>query len=642
MRTGFIPILFVLITLAISPPPSNGGASSPFVSHAALHQAIPHSSPESSQQSQQQYSTDPVNITQVYSTAPAPVGIADYGVESAGGSARAYKIALSSVTGTALLHNISAASVFGASLQLNVVLRANTTSATYVYWLQNTITLRTNVNQAFFVDNIWNLTAPSASLNPTHISGTSGSLNSSAGPNFYAANSRFFNYSLPIGLTVPISVGHSGSTISVNFAYATAHGSVPLSTQTSTYDIVTISEPNMVTGAAILVDGYEMTPGIQSGRLTYFDAEFVFGGDCCLHSTAFTSMNSTIAMSYTFENGTTVAPLSLYEFGETGETVSNLAVTRTDLLQGFQFRVGLGRTNFSANYERQTQPVEPLVASYSVSGESIQNVTVSLEYISNGTEQFTTLGANPMTFRADARTAWQITMSGLTSNSTERWAARQTSGVVSGPQTISVVYYRQFSIHLGFRIVGGGTGYSAPTVMYTQFGSSSAVLADSSVWIDAGTPYSYPNQLTGSTSSERWISNDTSRVISEPGIVETSYQHQYRVTIVAADGGSVSYGLGSMSGTVSPGTSQSFYVPAGTEISLRAAPTSFWYEFGGWTGTQNRAGSQFQEALTSSISLKGEFSISVVSVSGVVIVVVGLLIAGLVLLRNRPRHRPPR
>ena len=647
---GSILLTFVVSVLIISPAANHVVTSLSFVTPATVAQSAPQGVPGPLKSSQTRYSNEAVNTTRNYSTLPAPVGIADYGVESAGGNAMPYKMALSSVTGSALLNNVSSSN--GESLQLNVVMKVNTTTTSYVYWLQNVFS--PPFKKALFlypelVSSIWNWTAPYANMDPGWISGIHGDVTTSCvgsgcvGPNpsYYIGGERFSNYSLPLGLRLRINVSYFGSRVSVDFSNASAEGSIPLSIQGSPFDQVTISEPDVVTGAAILVDGYEMTPGIQLGRVTYYDAELVFGGIAGLETTTFTSMNSTIAMSYTLENGSVMAPLSVYEFGETGEKASNLAVAPIDQLHGFQFHVGIGKANSSVDYVRQPRTLDQVTASYSFPGGPPPGMASVLDYVNNGTETFAALGTNPATFMADAGTDWRVITEGLPSNSTVRWAPGPASGTVSGAQTIHPVYYRQFLIHMEFGVTGGGTAYSNPVVTFMQFGATTSAQAGSSVWVDAGTSYSFSSLLPGSTLSERWSSNDTSGAISGPGEIQVNYQHQYGVTIAAAADGSVSYEIGPSTGVITPGMMQTFYVRPGTEIALSATPASFWYGFAGWNGASRGAGSQIKETIDSPTSFKGEFSVNVIAVIGILAIVGVFLVTGAFLLRRR-FHSPVR
>jgi hypothetical protein len=633
------------------------GVAGTFATPPTIQQQAAQGFPEKLQSSQPTQQTDPVNVTRNYSSSPAPTGIADYGVENAGGNASAYKMALSSVTGTALLNNVNSSSAFGLwSLQLNVVMMVNTTAASYEYWLQNVFSApweeHTSFVHADFTSAIWNWTAPYASLNSTWVSGGDGNISpdctgsdcsgvgtgcSVTGCYSYEGGVRCCNYSLPLGLRLRINVSYSGSRVNIGFSGANAVGTIPLSTHTLSYDNVTISEPNTVTDAAILVDGYEMAPGIQLGRQTYYETDFVFAGPANLETATFTSMNATISMSYVLESGSVIAPLSLYEFGETGEKAANLAVTPLDHLHGFQFHVGLGRTNSETDYVRQPRALDSLYASYFFPGGPPSGMTAVLDYVSNGTETFATLGTSPTTFRADAGTDWRVVTEGVTSNSTVRWAPSPANGTVLGAETIHFAYYHQFLVHFGFVVTGGGTGYSGPVVTFTQFGRTTTASAVSPVWVDVGTSYTYPYSLAGSGPSERWISNATGGAVLGPSEIQVSYQNVYGVTIASASDGSVSYTIGSNSGTISPGTAQTFYVQPTTEISLTATPASIWYQFGGWAGVGRVTGNQIQESISSPVSLTAEFSINAFNIIGVLALVGVLLALGVSYLLRRRR-----
>jgi len=109
--------------------------------------------------------------------------------------------------------------------------------------------------------------------------------------------------------------------------------------------------------------------------------------------------------------------------------------------------------------------------------------------------------------------------------------------------TYSATYYYQVSESFAYSVSGGGTGYSAPTLSYTQYGSAaSATLSTTATtyWLDAGTSWSVTNPLGGSTSSERWQANaNTAGTASAGASVTITYYNQYAFTVSysVADGG---------------------------------------------------------------------------------------------------------
>ena len=107
--------------------------------------------------------------------------------------------------------------------------------------------------------------------------------------------------------------------------------------------------------------------------------------------------------------------------------------------------------------------------------------------------------------------------------------SKPTSGTVSGPLTLNLVYYHQFLVAFNYSVVGEGLGYSMPTVSCIQFGDNSSTHADSSVWVNSTSQYAYPTQLLGSTSNERWYGLSVSGIISSSTTVSVTYYHQYSV-----------------------------------------------------------------------------------------------------------------
>jgi hypothetical protein len=156
----------------------------------------------------------------------------------------------------------------------------------------------------------------------------------------------------------------------------------------------------------------------------------------------------------------------------------------------------------------------------------------------------------------------------------ERWEATQPNYTLSFPNALSTVeYYHQYQVAFSSTIIGGGTGYSPPSVSYMETGSPLMAANGSKVWVDAGSLYHYPLTLSGSGSDERWITNDLlSGTISSPETISPSYLHQYYVNlnIMPAGSGSLSKPSGWYNATQS--------------ITLSVSPSSGWL-FQGWTGT---------------------------------------------------------
>jgi len=143
----------------------------------------------------------------------------------------------------------------------------------------------------------------------------------------------------------------------------------------------------------------------------------------------------------------------------------------------------------------------------------------------------------------DSGSSWSVSPNPLSgSGSSERWSSSQTlSGTISSSSSLVFTFYHQYLQTLSYSVVGGGTGYSAPTYTANQFGSSfGQVLTATGYWFDNGASWTITNPLGGSTGSEQWItSQSASGTISSAQTIAFSYQHQYYLTMQAGTGGSV-------------------------------------------------------------------------------------------------------
>ena len=201
-------------------------------------------------------------------------------------------------------------------------------------------------------------------------------------------------------------------------------------------------------------------------------------------------------------------------------------------------------SNGTSVYENATQFVTgnistvALTFNYSISDGGNAAAPV-LTYVSAGVKQTATLTQSNQVFSVDSGTAWSVPDLLSSSTPTERWQTNQaTTGTANAPQTISFIYFHQYLVTFGFSIIGGGSGYSTPSITCQQFGTPTPTIAGTPVWSDAA-QYFYPTPLAGSSSSERWTTTSTSGTVSSSGTITTQYFHQYLTTLSYAvlDGG---------------------------------------------------------------------------------------------------------
>ena len=194
----------------------------------------------------------------------------------------------------------------------------------------------------------------------------------------------------------------------------------------------------------------------------------------------------------------------------------------------------------------------------------------------------------------------------------------------------------------GFEIWSYKTGASVE--------SSSPAVADGKVYVGSVDFNVYC--LDADTGSKIWSYMTGNEVLSSPAVVDgkvyvgsfdghvyafgtTTLTRQYRLAITVQPGGSVSYSYAATSGTVSGGSTVVTYVPAGTSILLSAQPSSFLYQFNGWTGATMSSNSQVSLNMDSSMSVESAFGYNCTNIGLIAVIVIAAVLAGFLALRRR-------
>jgi hypothetical protein len=156
--------------------------------------------------------------------------------------------------------------------------------------------------------------------------------------------------------------------------------------------------------------------------------------------------------------------------------------------------------------------------------------------------------------------------------------------------TFAFSYYHQFLVNFGFGVVGGGSGYSAPSLTVMQFGYQASVpvklTAPQGTWVDAQSRYNYTSLLPSPSSNERWMVPSASGTVGSAGSVNLQYYHQYLVPVSYAGGDA---------GSSPPVLS---YSSLGSVLSapLGQQPQSLWLDAGaGYSATDPLSGSTTTE-----------------------------------------------
>ncbi len=105
------------------------------------------------------------------------------------------------------------------------------------------------------------------------------------------------------------------------------------------------------------------------------------------------------------------------------------------------------------------------------------------------------------------------------------------NGTVTGPLSITPVYYHQYLVGVTFAYIGGSTAdLTLPPLTYQAFGSQATVDKNATVWVEADTPYTLPEDIccVASPLDERWeLTSATTGTISSATTIAAVYYHQY-------------------------------------------------------------------------------------------------------------------
>lgn len=212
---------------------------------------------------------------------------------------------------------------------------------------------------------------------------------------------------------------------------------------------------------------------------------------------------------------------------------------------------------------------------YAVQGGGSGYLPPTMTYVRSGQSVSVPLTSAPAPYTVDAATAWSVSAVLGGSSANERWATNETvSGIAMRTESLAFHYSHQFSTSFAYRITGGGSGYAAPSVSYEQFALARSNNANLMVWVDAGSPYSFPSSLGGSNATERWRADaqNLTGIIGASGVVEIAYRHQAFLT----------FGFqGPAESSMSPGSG---WFDVGASLTPSVSPAAGW-AVGTWVGT---------------------------------------------------------
>jgi len=227
-----------------------------------------------------------------------------------------------------------------------------------------------------------------------------------------------------------------------------------------------------------------------------------------------------------------------------------------------------------------------LILSYEVNGGGSGYVPPTLTFSNFSQIVMVSLTRNALTYWADAGENWTVTTRLLGSSASERWQTNQVgTSKAAGSTTLQLLYYHQFYDGFAYSVVGGGSGYSAPTITFMQFGTA---IVGNQGWVDADSNYSFTEPLPGSTASVRWDSGNGTGIATSSETVNATYYHQYAYLL----------SFSAVSPTVVVGSPLLNYIALGSPASepIASSPAVIWLDSGtGWSVIPAFAGSSVDE-----------------------------------------------
>jgi hypothetical protein len=213
---------------------------------------------------------------------------------------------------------------------------------------------------------------------------------------------------------------------------------------------------------------------------------------------------------------------------------------------------------------------------------------------------------------------------------TMRFAAGSNAvGTIEAPSTITVLYRVQYYVAVGATPAGA------------------APLLSGGGWYDVGamailsvaSDVSFAFQGWSGTGDGSYTGSEARTSVTVHGPIAELARFYPALTVVAGNGGSVSYAYGVVSGAVPSGGSATIYVPPGTTVRLTASPDSWANAFNGWSGGAGGG------ATTTSVSVDGPAVVmaafgpnpSLIAVLAVLPVAAALLVVLWARRRRRPR-----
>jgi len=250
----------------------------------------------------------------------------------------------------------------------------------------------------------------------------------------------------------------------------------------------------------------------------------------------------------------------------------------------------------------------------------------------NGTEfgrtTLVTISSSPSTVWLDSGSTLSISSVLPPSDNQERWAINATLPiVVDSTASENLRYQHQFFVQVDNAATGGGT--TSPASRWADSGSS--------ITLSASPSSGWKFNAWNGTGSSSYSGNSNSPEITVNGPVNETGVFYPGLNLTVQAGGSVTYRYGVTEVQASAGN-QVLYVQPGTNVSLVATPSSFFYSFGGWSISHVSSRPTVGIVVNGPTSIEASFSYNLLTI-GVIVAVLVVVVGMVFLYRSRTVHK---
>ncbi|MGC8692443.1 MAG: thermopsin [Thermoplasmata archaeon] len=272
-------------------------------------------------------------IGPLYTSAPAPMGLADYGVRTINGKNVTYSYKTPSIMGYVDINSMYNFYMLGdapytLTFQLNAVLNNVTIggNSSYVFWTQNVVDYSSRTDTLQFIDNIWNFSSSAYNMTSNSIYSGNGTL--VPGIFYYAVGPTIkVTYPFQLSLYLNTTVVNGKTAVFFNYTLKTSNKNY---SKSGSYDEVLFNSTYGMSKNYVAPEPYFYVSGntpTPSGLLN--DAEMIIGGAGGGSNTNIYNLNGTINLEfYNRSANKMMIPPSLWDVGsDTGETSMGVSVS---------------------------------------------------------------------------------------------------------------------------------------------------------------------------------------------------------------------------------------------------------------------------------------------------------------------------